>query len=278
MRRTHLAFLFLFLLIGAFFSSVAHAGSLRIALLEGVAVRGDVILLADLLPKDAPRFLHEVAAKISLGMAPQNGASRRLSSFTVHSALVANGFQVSAFQIPEVMTVQRASHLVTREQVFAAIRTALAGNRDAALRDFQPEDISFGAVLLPNQASRLEVTEISFDQFIGRARFRLWSPSARDIHPFYATAQLPPGQNALLSSSISPLSAGAIVPSQASHVLVEPSRSARLHLHSSNANILLEVKPLQRGRLGEIIRVRMPANGKTFRARVVEGGDLDAHF
>ena len=272
----------LLLLSVAFSAPRASAGSLRVALLEWVEVRGDAIFLADLLPKDAPRFLREAAKKISLGPAPQNGASRRLSSSAVLAAVVAHGLQAPEFQIPDNISVHRASHLVTRAEVLAAIRAALAKNKDANLPDLQIEDLSFGAVLLPNQASHLEVTEISFDEFIGRARFRLWSASAPAIHPFYVTARVPfpPGghRSFLIPASLGDSTALSRASPVASPVLIEAGRTAVLHLHSSNSSLFLEVKSLQRGRLGEVIRVRLPANGKTFRARVLEGGGLDARF
>jgi len=274
--RTCTALALLLLFCGTSVVPAAHAGALRIALLDGAEVHGDVILLADLLPKDVPRFLREAAEKISLGMAPQNGTSRRLSRSSVLAAVIVNGFEASAFQIPDSMTVQRASHSVTRDEAFAAIRQALAKSKGPALPDFQPEDLSFSAVLLPDQASRLAVTEVSFDEFIGRARFRLWSTSAPAVHPFYVTAQPSSRPVAASFASIPAHNAGSIAISTPSPVLVGPGRSARLHLHSSNSNIFLEVKPLQPGRLGEIIRVRLPGNGRTFRARVLEGGDLDA--
>jgi hypothetical protein len=282
MRRTYISLLLLLLLGGIFLVLGAHAGSLRIALLDGAEVRGDVIVLADLLPKDVPRFIREVAEKISLGTAPQNGTSRRFSRSAVLAAVMAHGLPESAFEIPDVITVQRSAHLVTRGEAFAAIREALAKSKGPALPDFQPEDISLDAVLLPDRTSQLEVTAIAFDEFIGRARFRLRSKSAPGVHPFYVTARLPFRLAAIPSSSIQAFSAGFIAssinPPVVSPVLVEAGRTARLHLHSSNSNILLEVKPLQRGRLGEIIRVRLPGSGKTLRARVVEGGDLDAGF
>ena len=121
-----------------------------------------------------------------------------------------------------------------------------------------------------------------FDEFIGRARFRLWSSSSPQVHPFYVTARLPVKSNAISSLAFQAFGAS-LKPSipisvVSSPVLVEPARSARLHLHSAHSNILLEVKPLQRGRLGEVIRVRLPANGKTFRARVLANDELDADY
>ncbi len=278
--RVHISIV---LLLGAAFSSPrASAGSLRIALLDSAEVRGDAIFLADLLPKDAPRFVREAAEKISLGPAPQNGVSRRLSSSVVLAAVMAHGLQASEFQIPDTIHIHRASRLVTRAEVLGAIRAALAKNKGIALPDLQAEDLSFGSVLLPDQASPLEVTEISFDEFIGRARFRLWSASAPTIHPFYVTARVPfsPGGGRFfpIPASAGDSTALSRACQVAPAVLIEAGRIALLHLHSSNSSLFLEVKSLQRGRVGEVIRVRLPANGKTFRARVLEGGGLDARF
>jgi len=278
LRRVSIVLALLLLFCGITVVPGASAGTLHIALLDAVAVNGDVILLADLLPNDVPSFLRQATKKTSLGMAPQTGTSRRLTRLSVLAAVMASGFQPSEFQIPEVMTVQRASHSVTRDEAFVAIRQALAKGNSPALPDFKPQDLSFSAVQLPDQASQLAVTDVAFDEFIGRARFRLWSSSAPAVHPFYVTAQLSSRLAAVQSASILGHSTGSIATPQPSPILVQPGRLARLRLHSSNSNIFLQVQPLQPGHLGEIIRVRMPSNGKTLRARVLEGGALDADF
>lgn len=269
-------------LIGSSFSAPdACAGVLRIALPDSAVVRGDSIVLGDLLPVDAPRLLRDAAKNVNLGKSPQGGLSRRLSRSVVLAALMANRLEDFTFEIPEFITLRRATHLVTRDEVLVAIRHALAASEHADFTQLRPEDISFDPVALPDRASQLEVTGITYDEFIGRVRFRLRSKSAPEVRPFYVTAQLPthssPNSFSLLHASTPPrLSPESATLASESPILVDPTRLARLHLHSSDANIFLDVRPLQRGRLGEVIRVRVPSNGRTFRAQVMQGGALDA--
>jgi flagella basal body P-ring formation protein FlgA len=61
-------------------------------------------------------------------------------------------------------------------------------------------------------------------------------------------------------------------------VLVDPRQFARLHLSSPSARMLLVVRPLQRGHLGETIRVRLLSSGKTLQARVAGKDSLEADF
>jgi hypothetical protein len=270
---------FLFLVGGVFSAPAARAGALRIALPDSAVVRGDSIILADLLPLGTPSFLKDATKNVNLGKAPQGRLTRRLSRSVVLAALSANGLEKFTLEIPEFITLRRATHLVTRSEILAAIRQAESEHPD--FPELRLEDISFDPVVLPDRPSQLEVTNATYDELIGRARFRLRSKSAPEVRPFYVTAQLPMDSFSSSFSSLHISMSQHVVPASAapaakSPVLVDPTRLARLHLHSSVANIYLQVKPLQRGHLGEIIRVRLPSNGKTLRAQVMEGGSLDA--
>jgi hypothetical protein len=279
MRRSLISLLLVLFLGSVSLTPDARAGALRITLLDGAVVRGDSIVLADLLPVDTPRLLRDAAENVNLGRSPQSGLYRRLARSAVLWVLAANGVEASAFVIPEFITVRRATHVVTRGEVLAAIRQALAKSELPNFPSLQPDDVSFDPIALPDQASHLEVTEITYDEFIGRARFRLRVISAPEVHPFYVTAILPFGSTinpSSLRGAVAAHTSSSSSTSPDSPVLLDPGRLARLHLHSSNANIFLDVRPLQRGHLGEIIRVRFPSNGRTFRARVTEGGSLDA--
>jgi len=261
----------------------ARAGGLRIEILGDTEVRGDSIFLGNLLPVSAPRLIHEAADKISLGAAPQNGTTRAISRSAILSAIDTLGLPVSAFLIPEAIVVRRASHLVTREEVFEAIERALSKSSLPELPAVRLEDISLeAAVLVPENNPELEVTQITFDEFIGRARFRLWSKSSPAVHPFYVTAKAASDFERNAARPRAPLLPGLdarpLPQFVATPVLVETSHFASLYLHSTNSNMQLQVKPLQRGRLGDIIRVRLPSNGRTFLARVTGSGALEASF
>jgi len=275
-----------FLALACFTSSLwpisAQAGVVRVALLEHAQVRSDSVFLSDLLPTDIPNTLREAATKISFGAAPQNGTSRQISRASIVATLAENGLSPASFVVPEVLTVERSGHQVTREEVYSAIRQALDRNRFAELPSFQLEDLSLDAtVFVPDDHPDLEVTQAAFDEFIGRARFRLWTRSAPEVHPFFATARIST-QFGSLSPASTPARSAVVSASSESSIaqpyLIESNRFARLQLHSLNANILLQVKALQRGRLGDVIRVRLPGNGKTLLARVIGSQSLNASF
>jgi hypothetical protein len=267
----------LLLLATAFAVCGSPAGSLRTALLAEVEVQGDTIVLADLCPSDAPRAIRAEAESVALGSAPRGGSIRRLSRGNVATAIRNAGLPISSFSVPEVITVHRAGRLVTREDAFAAIQAALAKNHDAQLPQFRLDDLTLdSAVAVPAGASDLEVTQISFDEALGRARFRLWPHSAPGTLPFFVTAHLPESTSRAAGATTVAKARDSFTTVEP--VLVDPRQYARLHLHSQNSDMLLAVKPLQRGHLGETIRVRLTGSGKTLQARVIASGYLDATF
>jgi hypothetical protein len=276
MRISRLVALSIFAVLA---SSIVEAGPLRIALLASTEVQGDTILLAHLLPSNASRTVRDAAGKVALGAAPQAGASRQFTRENLTAAIASSGLSPADFAIPPAVTVRRDSRLITLDEVYAALQFALAKNPMPGLSNLRIHDIALEAeVRVPPGDASLIVTQATFDQSIGRARFRLWPRSVPSVLPFFATAKLtatspgsPSDHQFVTVASHSP---GLIDTSGL--VLVSASRVAQLHLHSSNMDILLQVQPLQKGRLGDVIRVRLPATGRTMQARVAGDGYLDA--
>jgi hypothetical protein len=269
------------------------AGPLRIALLANVIVDGDTVLLANLLPQAAPLRLRAAAEQVSLGAAPQIGSERQFSRQTVVAAIASAGLPPSQFIIPAQITSRRENQSISSTEIFSAIQTALANNLDGAdlpnLAQLQPTDLHHAAAIpAPLGYSGLEVTQVAFDPAINRMRFRLLPKAPGRALPFYVTANLP----ATYASSSSVPSAHASAGSIPSAVLRSSSRAAsavplspplvttnqpaRLHLHSADLDMLVEVRPLQRGYLDQVVRVRLAATGRTMQARVVAYGYLDA--
>jgi len=278
----HLLAILHFVVLLAFCDAIMAAGTPSIALLMEVEVRNDAIVLANLLPEAAPESLKDATREISLGRAPQNGTVRRISRQSITAAINRADFSGSALSIPEFITVKRQGRFVTREEVFRAIEVAFARNPSGQQPKIQWQDLTLEAAIeVPVGAANLEVTQIAFDEALGRARFRLQSASTPAIRPFFATAPLHAESRDAAESnrksvllSIEPQK----LTSNKTPVLVEAGRFARLHLHSQDSDMQLEVKPLQRGRLGEIVRVRLPQSAKTLQARVIGKGSLDATF
>jgi flagellar basal body P-ring formation chaperone FlgA len=279
MRYSRSQILLLFVLV--FASSAARADGLRVTLLADAVVQGDTILLANLLPENAPRPLRAAAEAISLGTAPQNGTARRFRRDAILAALQSATLSPASFLIPEVVTVRRAERLLTQEEALAAIQSALAKSHIAGAPEFRPEDLTLDAALaVPSAGARLEVTQIAFDEAIGRARFRLQPHTAPGANAFFVTARVAPEAPARISTAaprLTSMSTKALSVVDLP-VLVDPRQFARLRLRSPSAEMLLAVKPLQRGHLGETIRVRLQSSGKTLRGRVTGKDFLEAVF
>lgn len=261
--------------LALFADASLFAGPLRYLIPAETAVPSDVILLANLLPKNIPLAWSGSAQKTSLGSAPQNGA-------TVLNALTQASLPATAFKVPSAVAVHRASRLVSREEIFQAIQLALFRNPVSKIPGFQAEDLSLQAnVRVQDTDPRLEVTQVAFDPLLRLARFRLCSRATSRAVPFYVTAGVPVSQSPnagpgeLVSKRFSVTLRASEVPAI---VLVEPRYAATLHLHSLNSSMLITVHPLEPGALGETIRVRVPGNGKTLQARVTGSRSLDAAF
>jgi hypothetical protein len=279
MRSLRLQILLLFAV--SFVSGTACAGGLRVTLLANAEVQGETIFLANLLPENASHALRTSAEAISLGVTPQIGSIRRFRGDAILAALQRSGLS-SSFLIPEVVTVHRAGRTLSREEAFAAIQSALAKSYGGEPPQLHPEDLTFDTALeVPGTDSQLEVTQMAFDQAIGRARFRLQSRTAPGTNAFYVTAHVAPEAFAAVSANAVRPKPRTFTKSPApadSPVLADPRQFARLHLRSSNSDMLLTVKPLERGHLGETIRVRLPSSGKTLQARVAGKNSLEAVF
>ena len=259
---------------------VARAGTLRIALLASTEVQSDSILLANLLPSTAARNIREAAQDVILGTAPQTGASRQFTRETLTAAITSSGLSPADFSIPDTVTVRRGSRLLTREEIFAAIASSLEKNPLPGLQSLQMRDIALDSdVRVPPGNAGLIVTQAAYDQFIGRARFRLRAKSAPCVLPFFVTVKLGTAAPVLPYAhnlvNIVAHSSSSIVGSSA-QILVSTDRPARLHLHSPNMDVLLQVLPLQKGHLDDVIRVRLLGTGRIMQARVTAAGFLDA--
>lgn len=282
----------LFVLLAAM-SFACAARPVRVALLANVSIDGDAIFLANLLPQDAPQRLRAAIGQISLGAAPQMGSQRQISRQTIAAAVASAGLPPAQFIIPAQITIRREGQSISSTEIFSAIQTALAntfaGSDLPNLSQLRPTDLHHAAIPAPPGYSGLEVTQVAFDPAINLMRFRLLPKAQGRALPFYVTANLPATYappSSVPSAHVSPGSIpSAVILRTSSGVaplvplstpLVTTNQSARLHLHSADLDMLLEVRPLQRGYLDQVVRVRLAATGRTMRARVVAYGYLDA--
>jgi hypothetical protein len=187
----------------------------------------------------------------------------------------------TSFVVPPTVTVHHTAHPLTPQDVWPAIQSFLEKHPVGELRSLRPADLSLDAsVAATGDIIKIAVIRLTFDAALRRASFRLRLRNVAGAQPVNVTARIPsPSADAppawfrqvALSHDVNPPPVSAIV-------MVDPRQSARLRLHSTDSEMLLAVQPLQRGHLGETIRVRLRASGKTLQARVVGENTLDAIF
>jgi hypothetical protein len=279
-----------------------------------VEVGGQSIFLSDLLPSKAPAGIRQQAQAVLIGASPQPGSIRVLDRSVVASLI---GTEMAGqLDIPQQIVVRRATRHITREEVVAAIRTALGRNgfSDPGL---QPDDLRvFPSTMISSGNARLEVRRMDFDDSLNEARFVM---AERGSLPFLVTADLqnglpvrasdsdvPPGNKPTLDE-VRPkaASAGSTATPQRSRPedsamvhsarfvtssdfpgdaqgnsapLVQPGKIARLLVTSGEMQMLLDVNPLERGALNQIVRVKLPGTGKVLQARVTGERRLEAIF
>ena len=254
-----------------------HAGPLRIVLLADTTIQGDTILLSHLLPPAAPLDIRHRAEKVVLGAAPEIGNFRSLSREILEASLQEADLRLESFAIPDTAVVHREGRRIAKEDVLRVLQSFLAARPDASPVSITSDQISMEAsISVPEGDARLSVTEFAFDNLLGCARFRISSHANAKAPPFYAWLSMPrPLHPAESGRSHTPHDTARAPTAPAA---VESRRMATLYLHSANSSTLLRVRPLQRGSLGETIRVRVPTNGRTLLASVTGPDLLDAVF
>ena len=250
----------------------AHAAE-RVAISARVQVQGSSVALAQLLPDQSPFRMLAAAAQASLGSAPAYGSVRQIQRAEIVSAMRDAGLNSSEFTIPDEVTVMRSGRTLSRIEIFHAIESFYKARWPGSQVAFSPGDIEFqNSIRVPEGDAALSVIGVRYDQMLNREIVRLLSESRPDLVPFEVAVKMlpPPGTAAKF--------APARHSATPSPVLVDPRYPARLYLLSNAAEITMQVRPLQRGRRGDSIRVRLPQNGHTFLARVVSQNTLEASF
>jgi hypothetical protein len=259
----------------------------RIELLRAVSVTGTRVLLSDLLPASAPGSLRARAAQISMGAAPQPGNSRILERDAVERRAGASEEMLAEVSVPERIVVSRDSRAITLSEVFEAIRSALHRSGAPGAAALRPGDVFLESqVFVGPGDSGLRVMRVDIDDGLRRARFLLWPSRSPKVLPFFVTVQFA-GEMPLVPlrafmefrriAQRSAITAVAARPAK-KEILVAAGESATLTLHSDTLRIFVDVVSLERGTLGQQIRVRMPETGKIFNAQVDGRAHLEVKF
>jgi Chaperone for flagella basal body P-ring formation len=259
----------------------------RIELLREVRVAGASVLLSDLLPEGARASLRTRAEGISLGAAPQPGQTRVLERSGVLESLGAMQDVAAEFAVPERVMVSRETRPITVQDVMAAIQGTLERGGIAKAAKLQPQDILFQTQVFvgPGDAG-LQVLRAEFDPGLSRARFLLWASHDPQVLPFFVTARLTEDQPFApfhLTATHGPIRTKPALPFIAAplakkEVLVTPGQRSTLVLYSDALRMYADVVPLERGSLGQQVRVRMLGTGKVFSAQVDGRAHLELKF
>ena len=259
----------------------------RIELLRAVQVNSESVLLSDLLPQNGPGSLRTRATEISLGAAPQLGSTRTLEGPVLLSHMSDSEDILSEIAIPDRIVVSRESRAITVPEVFEAIRKALERSGIRAAGTLQLQDILLQSQVFvsPGDAG-LQVMRMDFDAGLRRARFLLWPSRNPRVVPFFATARLD-GDSPLAEIHLGadrersmnrPGISSTLKTLATQQFLVAPGERATLHLLSNTLQMYADVDPLERGTLGQDVRVRVLDTGKIFKAKVDGRAHLELKF
>jgi hypothetical protein len=284
----------------------------KIALVTEVSVVADAIVLADLLPGGGMvERVREVARGVKLGSTPQLGTPRRLRGTAVAEAIEQSGLRADDFAIPDVVVVERAGRPFDGAEILATIQAAvgefsLSSGGEAAVLAMRPEEMLWDTALrVALGDAGLQVREMFVDLSTRRASFLLVTNSGTGVE-FAVLGRIaaktsrvreisesalqdsgganlrhfvgPKRDNRVSNSTAIPGKAGVSDEFLNLPVAIAAGGLAQIWLHSENSRIVMQVKALQAGRVGETIRVRLPQSGRTMRAVVTGPAELEAIF
>ena len=271
----------LFLFCSLSTSSLGQDAAL-IRLAELVQVCHDGLLLSDLLPSEASPALRQRAATVYLGRAPGLGSTRVLEAREIERLLPKAGGEAN-IAVPPRVTIQRTGWPIARGNLSHVIlqyfKTRRWGTGDfAADRVWWDE----GFTTVKADAS-LEVVAVTSNLSAGTLDLKLRCVSRADCTPFLVRLPLPDGPGAKERQAIASVAESGEPPirrpdaaGRSDPLLVKAGEPSILRNESVGIRISVTVMPLQRGVLGQRIRVRDPATQRIFVAQVVGERQLNA--
>jgi hypothetical protein len=290
LRGKWLAILFVWLVPCA---APARSAEPLCALLSDARITAGSIYLSDLLPVQASSVMREQAARISLGSAPPPGGTTTVEGERI-SRMLSEPMR-SEISIPPQVVIHRTGRLVTSAEVITAIRASLRYNGLPDDGTLAPENIQFSpSVMVSATDAKLRVRRMDFDAALNQDRFLLVSSADPRALPFLVLAgrQSIPRENP--SEGVLDIGAGSEnsgrslreAPSEAHSAkfyaaatpLVEPRKPARLHVTSGSMQMFLQVVPMEKGGLHDMVRVKLLGSGTILRGQVTAPGQMEAQF
>ncbi len=260
----------LFLLAAAPLPVPAAAPGFR--LLESATVSSDEVLLSEFLPPGITESFRRAAERVLLGPAPALGAVRQFSRDEIimacHSAAIPCS---SLFELPETVTVRRIGRFLTSADLLPLISKEFGNQSTLAANDISLP----GSIQLTGNVPRFHVVSAKKDVLLKSTTIRLAAQAGSSVVPFDVQVR-PQFIHPRTASTVATVATGAAT--EAEIDLVDPRRPASLSITSLQSQLLLRVRPLERGVIGQTVRVRISGGSKTFRATVVAQDSLAAHF
>jgi Chaperone for flagella basal body P-ring formation len=168
-----------------------------------------------------------------------------------------------------------AAHLITRGEVLSAIEHALNVNELQTVRALTVEDLSpFANVSVAKLNPNLRVTQIEADPAGRGFRALIWAVDEPKSPPFWVTVNVTVvavGTPSAIPPALSAIPENSAAPAAAPPSLINPGDRSTIVIEGNGFRILASGVALERGALGQTVRVRAVATGQIIHARV--GGD-----
>jgi hypothetical protein len=272
----------------------ARAAGVKTPLIREAVVHGASIYLSDLLPESSPAALRDLTKEIVVGQSPRPGSTRVLSSEAMVKLLKEENL-LDRLQAHGSIVIRRASRAITPEEVTEAMRKTLRRNDLFSGAQISPEAVRFpGALMVSTENPDLHVTRLELDRTLHVMEFWIVSGSDPGVLPFLVMVRPTGGTRELAEQldlpSTDQRGAAADMARSLSGLYgerhtehgeteVEPGKAARLHLTSaSGTQMFLNATALERGAIGQRVRVKIQPTGRVLDARVVGHGQLEAEF
>jgi hypothetical protein len=248
-----------------------YAATPPITLFDDVKVKGEEIRLSDLLPENALHKVSAASATCRLGSIPALGSMRALVRAQVQQALANCSVPSYQIEIPERITVSRAGYPIKETTIRGAISRFAAGRSPEKTSPEDEVEWPRGVEAMNDDAS-LIVGSSRWDGLRQRWQFGMRCEQRQACGEFIV--YLKPAIEVPRVRASAAISLAARSPKDTSFILTRPGQKATLLLEDGKIRISISVICLQRGRLGEQIRVLDPIRRRVFRASVLASDRL----
>lgn len=248
-----------------------------VSLVTLAEVRQNTIRLSDLLPPEAGQALRQASAAIELGRSPQAGSRRVLEAAQIAERLASDPNLLRRLAIPDRIVIWRTAFPIPGE----AIRQAIAGSLRAKGNETDLAESVLqwsGEVTSSEENPALQMESLHMDsrRQALEVRLRCVKPTACGSFLAYLRVRQP-GLADWNQESAARRSGVANQPASG-EVLAQAGKRATLILASDAMRISVPVICLERGVLGQRVRVLDTANHRVLTAEVQGDGILQTRF